>query len=397
MKVEPASIVNQETMATSTPSQDLHFRDLLAILSRKRRLILSVTLASAILPAIVVLLMPDQFTAETVVLPPEQNSPSSALLSQLGGAGGGALASAAGVGLGIKNPGEMYVSLFESRTVEEAVVKRFGLVARYHAKRVSQARRAFEGHAKVLLGAKDGLITITVKDPDPVEAANLANGYVDEFRKLSANLAITEASQRRLLFQQQLLEADQNLTNAEEAMRDTMKSTGILDATSQARTLIEAAAMLRAQLVSAEVELQAMSAYATKDNPDYVLAQQQVDGLRAQLAKLSGTLKDSKSEIIVPRGNIPEAGMEYLRRLRDVKYYETLAELIAKQYEMAKLDEAREGAVIQVADVAVPPDNHSSPKRTITVIVTTLLGFFGSCAWCVFGRKREALQSQTPE
>ncbi len=152
------------------------------------------TIGVAILSTITVLLIPSQYTAETMVLPPSQSSTiSSALLSQLGGAGAsaasGALASLAGGSLGIKNPSDMYVSLFRSRTVEDSVIQRFGLMGRYHKKRMSDARTEFESHSAVVLGAKDGLIRITVKDRDPKLAAEIANGYVDEFRKLSANLA----------------------------------------------------------------------------------------------------------------------------------------------------------------------------------------------------------------
>ena len=192
--------------------RDVHLLDILILLSRNRRLIFICTLGMAILATIALKLLPNRFTAETVVLPPSSNSAiSSALLSQA--AGSGALASAAGASLGIKNPGDMYMALFRSRTVEDSVVRRFGLLARYRSKRMSDARKAFEGHSSLTLGPKDGLITITVTDWDPKLAAQMANGYVEEFKKFSANLAITEASQRRIFFQQQLLDAKEEPCN----------------------------------------------------------------------------------------------------------------------------------------------------------------------------------------
>ena len=142
-----------------------------------------------------------------------------------------------------------------------------------------------------------------------------------------------------------MLEANENLAAAEEAMKRTEQSTGVLQVDSQAKSLIESAAILRGQIVAKEVQLQAMRSYATEDNPQMVTTGQELAALKAQLAKLSGTDENSTSDIIVPKGNIPEAGMEYIRKLRDVKYYETITELIAKQFEMAKLDEARQGAV----------------------------------------------------
>ena len=257
-------------------------------------------------------------------------------------------------------------------------------MARYREKKTSDARRVFEDRSSVVLGAKDGLIRIDVTDRDPKMAAEIANGYVDEFRKLSANLAITEASQRRKFFQDQLLEADQNLSAAEIAMTHTQQTTGILQLDSQARSLIESASVLRGQIAAQEVELQAMRSYATDDNPQMVVAQQQLAALKAQLAKLSGSSDRAGADIIVPKGNMPQAGMEYMNKLRDVRYYETIADLIAKQFEMAKLDEAREGAIIQVADVAVPPDKHSSPKRAVIVLLVSIAGFFMVSFWVIF-------------
>jgi len=368
--------------------QGFEFLDVLIALSRRRKFIFRTTAIVASLTIIVVLLLRNKYTAETVVLPPQQNSSlSSMMLGQL--AGNGALASLAGAGLGIKNPGDMYVALFRIQSVEDAIIRKFALMKRYRDKRMTDARRDFEDHSTVVLGVKDGLIRVTVTDWDPKMAADIANAYVDQFRDLSQHLAITEASQRRLFFQQQLLEANDNLTKAEEALRNTEESTGLLEVNSQARSLIESAAQLRGQIAATQVELQAMQSYATPDNPQVVTAKQQLAALKAQLSQLAGTDKNASSEIIVPKGNIPQAGMEYLRKLRDVKYYETIDELIAKQFELAKLDEAREGAIVQVADVAAPPDKKSSPHRLIIVILMTFLAFSFSCLWVLAGARWE--------
>jgi uncharacterized protein involved in exopolysaccharide biosynthesis len=378
MKQEAHGETIQEALRQDVPAHEVSVVDLLATLVRRRRFILWCTVGATVLTAVIVFLIPSRYTATTVVLPPSQNSSmSSALMGQLGGSG--ALASMAGESLGIKNPGDMYVSLFRSQTVENALIERFGLMSRYHKTKISDGRRAFEDRSTVLLGAKDGLIRISVTDRDPRLAAEIANAYVDEFRKLTANLAITEASQRRAFFQQQLLEADQNLTAAEEAMKHTQQSTGILQLDSQAKSLIESAALMRGQIAAKEVQLQAMRSYATDDNPQMVVAGQQLAGLKTQLAKLTGSVGNSDSDIIVPKGNMPQAGMEYLNKLRDVRYYETITELIAKQFEMAKLDEARQGAIIQVADPALVPDARSFPKRMLTILLALFGSFILAC------------------
>jgi uncharacterized protein involved in exopolysaccharide biosynthesis len=223
---------------------------------------------------------------------------------------------------------------------------------------------------------KDGLIHISVQDRDPRRAAELANGYVDQFRGLSQHLAITEASQRRLFFEQQLEQAKNNLADAEEALKKTELTTGVIQLDSQARALIDTAATLRAQIAAREVQIEGMQTYATGENGDVVQAQRELESMRAQLAKLGGSESGPSGELIVPKGRVPEAGLEYVRKLRDVKYNETIFDILARQFEVAKLDEAKQGALIQVVDPAVPPERRSSPKRGLIVLGATAVGFF---------------------
>jgi tyrosine-protein kinase Etk/Wzc len=347
--------------------------DILIGLAERKRIILSIAAAFAILAIVVSLLLPKQYTAVTVLLPPEQNSGMGAMLaSQLGSLGG--IAALAGTASGLKNPNDMFVAMIKSRTVEDAMVQRFDLKKEYQKRYTSDARKAFENRVKVDGGGKDGLIHISVEDSDPQRAAELANGYVDEFRKLSDHLAITEASQRRLFFEEQLETAKDNLAHAEEALKQTEQQTGLIQLDSQARALIESAVSLRAQIAAKEVQIQAMQTYATGENAQYIEAQKELDGLRAQLAKLGGSEESSDAALLVPKGRVPEAGLEYVRRLRDVKYYETIFDIIARQYELAKLDEAKQGALIQVVDKGIPPEKRSFPKRGVIVVVATVIG-----------------------
>lgn len=393
------SALNHEQMQQSdvneTSDQEVHLLDLAIIFTTRWRFILTFTACVTILTAAVVFLMPSKYTATTIVLPPRQGGSASSLLSQLGS---GALESAAGASLGIKNPGEMYIALLRVPGVEDAVISRLGLMARYKARKLSDARMAFESHTKVSLGSKDGLITLTATDRDPKMAADIANIYVDEFHKFSAGLAITEASQRRSLFQQQLLEANENLVKSEEALKSVQQTSGVVQIDSQTRALIESAATLRAQVVAKEVQLQGMRVYATDENPEVQEAKQQLAALQGQLAALGGSTVGSKDSLILARGKLPEAGMEYLRRLRDVRYYEAITTLMAKQFEAAKLDEARQGTSLQLIDIARVPDRRSSPKRAIVITVALFLGLFFACAWCLltasFARIKSNPESQ---
>src|SRR6266436_3355683 len=341
IQAEPiADVTNAELSRTET---EVSVLDILVLLAGHKRFIVRFVLGAAVLGTVVAFLLPVRYEAKIVLLPPQQNSSiGSALLGQLGNMESlGALASLAGGSLGIKNPADMYVSLLTSRTVEDALIQRFGLMKEYHEKRMSDTRKVFESR-------------ISVEDRDPKRAADLANGYVEEFRKLSASLAITEAARRRSFFEGQLQQAKDNLTKSEEAMRKTQQSTGVLQIDSQARALIEAAAILRGQVVAKQVQIQSMRSFAAEDNPRLILAKQELAALQKQLEQLAGSQHDTGSDINLSKGRVTESGMEYLNRFRDLKYSETVFELLAKEFEVAKLDEAREGAIVQVVDAAVP-------------------------------------------
>ena len=204
---------------------------------------------------------------------------------------------------------------------------------------------------------------------------------MEEFRKLSASLAITEAARRRLFFEQQLQQAKESLTAAEDAMTKTQQSTGVLQIDSQARSLIESAAVLRAQVVAKQVQIEGMRSFATDENPNVILAKQELAALQSQLEHVAGSQSDTGSDINLSKGRVTQSGMEYLRRYRDLKYQETVFELLAKEFEVAKLDEAREGSIVQVVDAAVPPDKRSFPPRLLIVSGTTILAFFVAVFW----------------
>lgn len=299
-------------------------------------------------------------------------------MSQLGSLS--SLASGGGSGLGLKNPADLQVALLKSRTVEDAMVKRFHIMDRFHIKYESAARKVLESIVNIEASTKDGLIIITVTDHDPKIAADIANGYVEEFKKYSAGLAVTEASQRRLFFEQQLSGAKDNLANAEEELKKTEQKTGLIQLDSQARAAIGLVADLRGQIAAKQAEITAMRTFATDENPNLQIAQQQLAGLQAQAQRM-GANSEGTTNALIPRGNMQEAGIEYVRKYRDVKYYETIFELIARQYEVAKVDEARQGSIVQIVDRAVVPDHRSFPSKLIFTVVGGFLGLLFGTVW----------------
>lgn len=352
---------------------EIDLLDLLIALAKRKRMIVGVTVASAIIAAIVSLLLPNWYTATTKILPPQQTqSAASVMVSQLAGNGLGPLAAVAGKDLGLKNPNDIYIGILNSRTIADSLIAQFDLMHVYRDKRASDTRKDLAKYSDIL-SEKEGLISISVEDKDPKRAAALANAYVVELRDLTKHLAVTEAGQRRLFFQEQVQQAKDDLARAEIALKDTEQKTGMIQLDGQARAVIEAVGGLRAQIAAKEVQLQAMSSFATDQNPDVLMAQRELAGLRVQLSKLE-TQSPGQSDPLLASGKVPAAGLEYARSLRDVKYYETVFELLAKQYEAAKLDEARESAVIQVLDPATVPDKKSWPHRALLFISISVLG-----------------------
>jgi uncharacterized protein involved in exopolysaccharide biosynthesis len=391
--VQTEPIAN-ENDAVPQAESEVSLLDIGVLLVEHKRFIARFVLGAAVLAIALAFLLPVRYEAKVVLLPPQQNSSvGTALMGQMGNLGAlGALGALAGGNFGLKNPADMYVALLTSRTVEDAMIQRFDLMKEYREKRISDARKELEWRTTVVAGTKDGLIRISLTDRDPKRAAELANGYVEEFRKLSASLAITEAARRRLFFGQQLQQAKDDLTAAEESMRKTQQSTGVLQIDSQAKALVEAAAILRGQVVAKQVQIEAMRSFAAENNPELILAKQSLAALQGQLEKVAGSQTDTGSDINLSKGRVTGAGLEYIRRFRDLKYHETVYELLAKEFEIAKLDEAREGSIVQVVDAAVPPDKKSFPPRLLIVLGVTILSIFVAALWVMLrdGWKRAA-------
>jgi len=365
-----------DTTHTTADSEDdeISLLDLLQTIVDNLRLLVLGPLAVGIAALAVSFLIPPTYSAKTQFLPPQQQqSAAASMLASLGSLGG-----LAGAAAGIKNPADQYTAYMKSNAVKDALIDRFKLIDRYDAKVREDARKALDTQARIASG-KDGLISVEFDDKDPKFAAEVANAYVEELRNVLGRLAVTEAQQRRLFFEKQLVQAKDKLTAAELAL----KSTGISDSVlkSNPASAVASVAALKAQVTAQEVKVGAMRGYLAETAPDFKQAMNELASLRAQLAKQD---KDD-----TPASGAAGQG-DYVSRYRDFKYHETLFELFAKQYELAKVDEAREGAVIQVLDAAQPPERKSKPKKALIAIIATLASGF---ALLLFVFVRQALRN----
>lgn len=348
------------------------FLDALIVLARYKKLILGVTVAAALLSMAISLMQAPIFSSSAKIMPPQQQQGSglaAAMMGQLTGLG----SAASGIA-GLKNPNDLYVGLLQSRTVADGLIKRFKLQERYATATMDETRMALAKATVITNGLKDGLISVSTFDREARFAAALANGYVDELIKLTQTMALTEAAKRRVFFEKQHKEARDQLALAEVALRKTQEKTGMIQPDGQVQAIIANLAQLKGTIAAKEVEINAMRTFATGQNPELLRAQEELRSLYSQAARLERSQSSAGGDLMVPTGKIPEVGVEYVRSLRNVKYYETVFELLAKQFELAKIDEAKEAAVIQVLDPAVVAERRSKPQRALITMAGTFAG-----------------------
>lgn len=351
-----------------------HFLEHLIVFAKHKFFIMYVVGSVTVAAIVISFLLPKYYTSEVTIMPPQQGqSIATAMLDQLG-AVGGLIGATAGKELGLKNPGDLYVAMLKSHQVADDLIDRFSLKDVYQKKLLVDTEKQLDNMTEITANIKDGTISVFVEDRDPKRAAAMANAYVEELEKLTQKLAVTDASKRRTFFEHEAGTANQELANAEQQLKETEERTGIFQLDSQSRVALQGYEDLRAQVTAKEVEIQTLSSFETPDNPDLVRAQRELAALRVQVSHYEvgqggRPIGDPALE------KVPARALEYVRKLREVKYRESLLQLMLKQYEIARIDEAKDSSMIQVLDKAVPPERRSWPRRTLIVISFAFLAF----------------------
>lgn len=390
MEPQSSGDASHQPPATShSQADEISLLDILIVLAKHKKLILGLPFLAAVITAAITLLMPNWYTATAKLLPPQQSQSNAvAILGQLGALSGGASSA-----LGLKNPSDIFVAMLKSRTVADAIIERFNLNELYDEKYLQDTRKSLFKNVDITAG-REGVITLEVDDKSPQRAAEMANAYVEELEKLTRKLAVGEAGQRRLFFEQQLKQAKDDLTQAEMQLTKFQVEKKVLNPQGQASLTISAAAGLQAQIAAKEVQIAALRSFATQENPDLLRAQEELGGLRSQLAKVGRSGTSDVGDVLLSMGKAPQEGAEFLRKFRDVKYYETLFELLAKQYEIARIDEAKDATLIQVLDRAVIPERKSRPKRSLAVLTVFVLVFLVAVLLVINREKLRAFVSE---
>jgi tyrosine-protein kinase Etk/Wzc len=358
---DTTSVTNEPT--ASAEGREVGLFNVIHALWEKKLTIIAISIVAGAVAFTFVSFLPNQFTATAKILPPQPgNSSASTILNQLGG-----LASVASGSIpSLRNPSDLYASLLKSRTVADRLIDRFELRSYFNedSRSVTQAKLA---EVTKINAGRDGLITISVELKSPSLAASVTNAYVEELIALTGTLALTEAAQRRQFFERQLALVKSQLGEAEKQARTALNTSGLVVVESQGRALVEISARLRAQVTSKEIQLSAMQSYAAPENPELQLVKQELTALRTQLAKLEGTQRPFTTHVASIKQN------DSVGLLRELRYFETLHEILSKQTEIARLDEARDYSAVQTIDTAIEPDKKSRPKRML-IVLSTMFG-----------------------
>ena len=345
-------------------------------LRRHWRLLALGPLAAGLVSVGVTALIAPTFTASTTFLPPQQaQSAAASALASLG-----PLAGLAGGAAAVRNSSDQYVSLMQSVTVSDRIIDQFKLMDVYNTKLRLDTRISLANNVRITLGKKDGLISVAVDDKSPQRAADMANRYVDELRRFTATLAVTEAQQRRVFFERQLQQSRDRLVQAQQALQASGFNPGALKA--EPKAAAESYARLKAELTGAEVRLQTLRGSLADNTPEVRQQLTVISALTTQLARTE-------------QASVPADGPDYVSKYREFKYQETLFELYARQFELARVDESREGSLIQIVDPASPPERKSKPKRAIVALVTTVITAMLLAMFVVMRAGRRSAVAQT--
>ena len=367
---------------------------LLTWIGESKGMIAAVTVAAALASIGVGLLLPKWYTARATLLAPgsQQQSSSAAALAALGSLGGIVGGAAA------KTPDELYVALLKSDSVQRQLAERYALKARYEVETYEALRKVLPSYIRVSSDKKSGLISVEVDDRDPQFAATLANAHAGEITKVLGRLAVSEAQLRRVFFDKQLNETKEHLIKAEQDLRAVQEKSGVIVLDKQAEALITGAAQVRALIAEREVQLKVLRTSATEQNPDVIRLGSELRALRSELARMESTQGgNTGSTVDIPVGKLPQAAIDYVRARRELKLQETLLETMVRQYESAKLDEAKEGPALQQVDLALPPDRKSKPSIAVIAGASTLAALLLSALFVLMRRYLAWSREQDPE
>jgi len=348
-------------------------------------------------------LIAPRFGSSVQIMPPDSQAASSvALMAGLAGQAGG-WGALAGDMIGIRSTGALFMGVLQSRTVQDRIIARFDLKAIYRVRLEEMARQKLAENTSVSEDRKSGIISLSVADRDPKRAAAIAGAYVDELNTLMAQLTTSSARREREFLEQRLDSVRLDLDSAEKNFSQFASKNATVDITQQGKAMVESAAMLEGQLMAAESQLAGLKQIYSDSNVRVRATQARITELRRQLEKFGGkqvTPSDgnpAESGTLYPTlRQLPILGVPYADLYRRLKIEEAVYETLTKQYELAKVQEAKEIPTVKILDSPNVPERRSYPPRLAIVILGTLSALAVGVVWVTARSRWEEIDSQDP-
>ncbi|HAV43064.1 TPA: hypothetical protein DCX15_03520 [bacterium] len=373
--------------------EEISLMDYLAVILKCRKMIIIFCTLTVLATAVTSLLLPKSYRATASIFPPKIERTLPAMASGMG-------ASLTGGLLGIKSEADLYVGMLESRRVSDALIDRFDLMGVYKAKYREEARKALKNKTTIQKRTKDEIIIVSVEDIDPKRAADMANAYLDELDHLNKELNITEAGKKRIFLEERLKETRKGLAQAEENLREFKKGHKVVAMDVQAGALVGAAGKIQAEIAAAETELGILKEFSTEESLKVIDLRSRIKELKKKLAEIergklsaAGNPSEKRDTLYTPFTKVPDLGLQLARLTRNVTIQTAIYELLTKEYELAKMEEAKDTPTLQILDRALPPEKRFKPKRRQMVMISGLASLFFSIflafAFEYFKRMRE--------
>jgi capsule polysaccharide export protein KpsE/RkpR len=380
---------------------------ILRLLWKKRQALRRAAVWAFVVSIVIVLLMPNRYESSVSIMPPESMNSSGAMLAALASKASPELATMAGGLLGMRGSGALFVDLFRSRSVQDNVVDRLHLQKVYRSRYKQDARKRLNSQTDVSEDRKSGVISVTVTDESPQRARDIAQAYVEELNRLLSQVSTSSARRERIFIEQRLTAVKGDLEDAEKQFGAFASKNSTLDIKEQTKAMVESAGVLQGQLIASESELQSLEQIYTSSNVRVRSLQARVDELKRQLQKIEGTDASLVSsagisgaaqsdEIYPPIRKLPLLGVEWADLYRRTKIQETVYELLNQQYELARIQEAKEIPTVNVVDPANVPERKSSPHRLLTVLGLTFFSVIGAAVWIIGSERWQHIDSHDP-
>ena len=378
-----------------TPQGGEHTIASLRLLWGHRRLLARVVIYGLFASLLIVLLIPNRYQSTARLMPPDNNqSGGLAMAAAALTSSAGDLGNMASQMLGIKSNSDIFAGILSSRTVQDKLIEQFDLRRIYSDRRMEDARTDLAEHTGVSVDRKSQIITISVTDHDPKRAAAMGQAYITELNRLVAELSTSSARRERIFLEERLKSVSQDLESAEKEFSQFSSKNTALDIKEQGKAMVGAAATLQGQYIAAQSELEGLRQIYSDNNVRVRSVRARMDELKHQLEKLGGkgeSMTDASSQpgdsLYPSIRKLPLLGVTYADLYRRTKIQETVLETLTKEYEMAKVQEAKEIPTVKVLDPANVPDKKSFPPRTLMVLFGTALAFAVGSGW-VLGKTR---------